>query len=268
MSKKNYFDELSLYEESEPETAIKKPKVESYSVIYASEDFVVVNKPAGLLTVPDRFIAALPCLEHQLRKKFGEIFVVHRIDKETSGVILFARNKDAHRNFSLMFESRKVKKTYLALVEGVPNPEEGIISLAIGSDTRKPGTMKVDSKEGKESITAYRVLEKFRKASLVELLPTTGRQHQIRVHCAGIGHPLIVDSVYGTKSAFLLSSFKRGYKAKKAGERPLLARLSLHALRLEFEHPVTMEQLSFEAPIAKDMQATLKQLRLHDCIKS
>ena len=245
-------------EYSEPKPLVFRLKNDE--ILYETDGLVAVNKPAGLLTTPDRFASALPCLQEVLQEKYSDIFVVHRIDKDTSGVILFAKNESAHRQLSLQFEERNIKKTYLALVNGILSDKEGIIDAPIGED--KKGKAKIDHQEGKSSQTSYKVIEEFRKLSLVEASPVTGRQHQIRVHFQSIGHPLAVDPYYGTRKALMLSEFKKKYRQNSShGERPLLGRLSLHALRITFSDPVTGKDVTLEASLPKDFRATLNQLR-------
>jgi RluA family pseudouridine synthase len=248
----------------EPQKEVRTPKVKSPEIIADSKSYVVINKPAGLLSIPDRYGVDIPNVEAFLRKKFGEIFVVHRLDKETSGVMVFAKTPEAHKILSMAFENREVKKTYIAIVDGAPVEKEGEIVAPISEDPQKAGKMKIDQKNGKESTTKYRIIERFRKFSLLELNPETGRQHQIRIHCAFIGHPLCVDALYGKRKELFLSEFKRGYKGEE--EKPILGRLALHAQSLSFPDPDSGSLLTYEVEIPKDMRATLKQLRQHDCV--
>lgn len=231
-----------------------------YDILHEDADFVIVNKPSNLLSIPDRFDANKPNLKAQLSEQFGDIFTVHRLDKATSGVICFARNATAHQHLSQQFEQRSVKKIYYALVEG-RLAEEGSIDLAIAPHAFIKGKM-VTNKRGKESLTLYKSIEHFKNHTLAEADIKTGRTHQIRVHFSAIGHPLAIDSLYGRKEAFLLSEIKR--KRYNIGrdqeERPLMSRTSLHAYHLHMTHPSTGERLHFEAPLHKDFRAVLKQL--------
>jgi RluA family pseudouridine synthase len=242
----------------------KVSKVKAPEILFEDDVVVVIDKPAGLLSIPDRFGVEIPNAEAILRKKYGEIYVVHRLDKDTSGVMVFAKSEGAHKNLSLAFENRQITKKYLALVDGVPLPSEGEIEAPIGEDPSKAGKMKVDTKTGKDSSTSFKIVERFRKYSLLELNPKTGRQHQIRVHCAYIGHPLVVDILYGKRKELKLSEFKRGYKG--SSEKPILGRLALHAKSLTFNHPTSGQELTFEAELPKDIKATLNQMRQHDCV--
>lgn len=228
-------------------------------ILFEDADLVVLNKPAGMLSIPDRFDADAPNLAANLREQYGDIFVVHRLDRETSGVILFAKNADSHRALNIQFESHAARKRYDALVDGIVKEESGTIDFPIGEHPRRKGMMCVDAQDGKNATTLYTVVRRFREFTHVSVTLVTGRQHQIRVHAAAIGHPLAVDGLYGARTALLLSSIKRKYRAS-GEERPLMARLSLHASELTFEHPRTHEARTVVAPLPRDFAATLKQL--------
>jgi 23S rRNA pseudouridine1911/1915/1917 synthase len=231
-------------------------------IIFEDESIILATKPPGLLSIPDRFSAQKPNLVAMLNLQFGKVWVVHRLDRETSGLIVFARNEDAHRSLSLQFEQRQSKKTYLALLDGqLPHPE-GTIENRLAENPAHPGKMMV-AKKGKTAITHYRLVENFRQFCLVEARIETGRMHQIRVHFESIGHPLAIDSLYGRREALLLSTIKqKGFRlGNEQEERPLMSRLTLHAWKLEFEHPASGQLVSFEAPLPRDFDAVLKQLR-------
>ena len=231
-------------------------------IIQVTEQWVVVNKPAGMLTIPDRFNTEQASVKRFLEKQFNEVFVVHRLDRDTSGIVIFALNPESHKFLSEQFQNRKVKKTYLAIVDGFP-PMEGFIDAPLAESTVKRGKMLVHPR-GKDALTSYRVLEQFKHASLMEVNIHTGRMHQIRVHFAHIGHPLIVDSLYGKREAFYLSELKgRKFKLAKfeEEEKALISRQTLHAFRLEFIDPQDLDTVSVEAPLPKEMTALLNQLR-------
>lgn len=232
------------------------------SILYQDDDIIIVNKPAHYLTIPDRFVAEKPSLVSFLKDRFEEVFVVHRLDKETSGVILFAKNKEAHRDLSIQFENRTVNKIYLALVEGNVHKEEGEIAQPIASNMRDSGKMIV-AKRGKPSLTFYKVAERFKNYTLVEANIKTGRTHQVRVHFESIGYPLAVDELYGRKKAFFLSEvkLKKYRRGKDVEERPLMERTTLHAYQLTINHPTTKEEMTFNAELPKDFRAVLNQLR-------
>ncbi len=234
----------------------------NYTILHEDEQILIVSKPSGLLTIPDR-MGNKESLLGLLEQKFGKVFVVHRLDRETSGVLCFARNEAAHRNLSLQFEHHTTDKFYLALVDGVLHHEEGEIDKPIGEHPVIPGKMAI-SNSGKPSLTFYRVAERFKHFTLAEVLIKTGRTHQIRVHFQSIGYPLAVDALYGRRAAMYLSEIKgKSYKSGKYSEeeRPLMERTSLHAARLRIDHPATGERLEFKAELPKDFAAVLNQLR-------
>lgn len=234
-----------------------------YDILFEDDSIVIVNKAPGVLSIPDRFEPDRPNLKSFLESRYESILVVHRLDRETSGVICFARTPEAHRDLSQQFEERSVRKFYLALVDGIPAPPEGQIDAGIARHPTQAGKM-IASTKGKEALTLYRVIETFRHFALVEAEIKTGRTHQVRVHFQSIGHPLAVDPLYGRRSGFLLSEIKgKDYRQGKFQdeERPLMARTSLHSLRLTLRHPVTGREQSFEAPLPKDFEAVVKQLR-------
>jgi len=229
-------------------------------IIYEDNDLVIVNKPAGMLVIPDRFDSEQPSLNKLLQARYGNIFVVHRLDRDTSGVICFARNEPAHKYLSMLFQEREVDKFYAGIVTGIVSPEEGRIESPIAEHPAIKGKMIV-AKKGKDSVTDYKVVEQWPLYALVQFQLHTGRTHQIRVHMQSIGHPLVCDELYGDGKPFLLSSVKRKYKLgdKEENERPLLSRLALHAYRLVFVKEDGTE-INAEAPLPKDMAATVNQL--------
>ncbi|CAL1520634.1 RluA family pseudouridine synthase [Chitinophaga sp. MM2321] len=232
-------------------------------ILLETPDFVVVNKPSGMLTLPDRHDNELASLNAIMKKAYGEIFTVHRLDRETSGIILFARNEAAHKYFSQLFESRDVKKYYLGIVSGQPMPKQGSVNEGIMEHPVQKGKM-VTNRKGKASLTDYEVLEEFGLYSLVKMQIHTGRTHQIRVHMKHLGHPIAVDEMYGSAQPVLLSTIKKKFKLGKhtEEERPILSRLALHAAMLVFKD-ATGKEYTIEAPLPKDLSALLSQLRKH-----
>ncbi|TAK41154.1 MAG: RluA family pseudouridine synthase [Saprospiraceae bacterium] len=231
-------------------------------IIFEDGDVVVVNKPAFMLTMSEKSASVKFNLSGWLSERCGNIFLVHRLDKETSGIMVFAKNEEAHKNLSLQFESHTVEKYYLTLVEGVLSQNEGIIEKPIAPNEQHPQRMVIASR-GRASLTRFRVVERFRNYTLAEASTKTGRAHQIRVHFQSIGHPLAVDFVYGRKEVFLLSEVKQNkfQMGKGQEERPLMERSSLHAAGLSFDHPRTKQRMNFEAALPKDFAAVVKQLR-------
>jgi 23S rRNA pseudouridine1911/1915/1917 synthase len=231
-----------------------------FDVIYESEDLVVINKTAGLLSIPDR-VQSAPSLKDILKEKYGQIFTVHRLDRDTSGLIVFAKNASTHQFLSQAFESRAVEKVYLGIVSGELIQKEGTLDQPIAEHAARSGYMTVHRK-GKPSSTDYKELETFGMLSLVQFRIHTGRTHQIRVHMQHAGHPIVCDELYGNGLPVFISSLKKKYKLSRSEEeeRPILNRLGLHASRLSFSDARGLD-LNFEAPLPKDMKALLQQLR-------
>ena len=165
-------------------------------VIFEDDCMLVVDKPGNYLTIPDRFDSHLPSVLGFLKEKYGKVYIVHRLDRETSGLICFALTAEAHRNLSMQFENREVEKLYWVIAEGRFREPTGTIDALLEPNPMKGGTMRV-GREGKSSRTDYEVLEQFRDYALVQANIKTGRMHQIRVHFEHIGHPLAVDPLYG-----------------------------------------------------------------------
>lgn len=233
------------------------------SFLHEDDHLAVVDKPADLLSVPDRHDPDQPHLKGLLSERYGKpVFPVHRLDKPTSGAIVFARTREAHSALSQQFEARDVEKVYLALVDGIPEPGEAEIDEPIAPHPSRVGRMLVSHRGGKFARTDYKVMERLGDFSLVGVQIFTGRTHQIRVHMAYVGHPLMVDPFYGRRTEFKLSELKgRRYNlARGKEERPLLARVPLHAHRLGFRHPADGEWLRVTAELHKDMRATINQL--------
>ncbi len=228
-------------------------------IIFEDDNFIALNKPSGLLSIPDREGKEIS-LKNLLLEKFENIFTVHRLDKDTSGLIIFAKNEAAHRHLSIQFEERKTEKIYLGLVLGSPMNQQGTINLPIAENTVTRGTM-VINRRGKESITDYEMLENFGAYTWMQFRIHTGRTHQIRVHMKDLGHPIVFDELYGDGKPLLLSSLKSKFKLSKNElvERPLLNRLALHASKLIFTNPVG-ETIKLKADLPKDLKATLQQL--------
>jgi 23S rRNA pseudouridine1911/1915/1917 synthase len=229
-------------------------------IIEETANWIALNKPAGLLSIPDREGKGIS-LKPMLQEKYGEIFTVHRLDKETSGVILFAKTAESHRSLSLQFEERTVRKSYLGLVNGILEEKEGRIESPIGEHPHKKGIMAV-LRKGKPSVTEYVVKEEFGKYSLVAFIIHTGRTHQIRVHMQELGHPIVCDGLYGDGKPVFVSSIKRNFKLSKSDEeeRPILGRMGLHASQLTFKDEDGKEY-SLEAELPKDMRALVQQLK-------
>jgi len=228
--------------------------------IFENEDLVVINKPPGLLSIPDREGKEVS-LKTLLQEKYGNIFTVHRLDKNTSGVIIFAKNERSHKELSRQFEERQTEKYYTGLVTGTPSNPTGTVNAPIAEHSVKRGLMIIHQR-GKDAITDYEVISGFGIYAWMKFRIHTGRTHQIRIHMKEIGHPLACDELYGDGKAVFLSSIKsKKFKLSKSEleERPLLNRLALHAhiLRLSDSKGNKYE---WEAPTPKDLKATVQQL--------
>ena len=231
-----------------------------FDTVFENEYFIALNKPSGLLSIPDR-MGKDPSLKLLLQEKLGKIFTVHRLDKDTSGLIVFAKDEVTHKHLSQAFEGRDVEKYYLGLVNGIMMNKEGTIDTPIMEHPGK-STLMMPHKKGKASITDYKVLEEFGMYSFVQFRIHTGRTHQIRVHAKYIGNPIVCDPLYGDGQPILLSAIKRKFKLSKDEfeERPILNRVGLHSFQLNFKDGEGNQQ-NLEAPLAKDMKALLQQLR-------
>lgn len=228
-------------------------------ILLENDHFIILNKPSGLLSIPDRMGKEIS-LKQLLQEKYGNIFTVHRLDRDTSGIIVFAKDEETHKFLSMAFEERTVAKYYLGIVQGIPAEKKKTIDEPIAENTTKRGVMLIH-KRGKPSVTDYEVVEEFGKFSLLQFRIHTGRTHQIRVHMQHVGHPIVCDALYGDPKPILVSSFKKNYNLSKAefDERPILSRLGLHAARLEFKDPQGISY-NVEAPLPKDMRALVQQL--------
>lgn len=247
-------------------------------IIEENEEWIALNKPSGLLSIPDREGKEVS-LKQLLKEKYGDIFTVHRLDKETSGLIIFAKTEASHKHLSKQFEERQTKKIYLGLVQGSLVNKTGSINVPIAEHPAKNGTMIVHRKarpddlrlndsvrqavgRGKEALTDYIVLEDFKIFSLIQFRIHTGRTHQIRVHMKDAGHPIVCDPLYGDGKPILVSSLKQKFKLSKDAEeeRPILNRLALHAFQLSFTDRKD-KLIELDAPLQKDFRATLMQLQ-------
>lgn len=242
-------------------------------VLYEDEHVLVVDKPADLMVEPDRWDALRPNLIGALHALAGNLDddtgrfrprIVHRLDKDTSGVVLVAKTIEAERELARAFEERRIAKHYLALVEGEHPLADGasdIIDQPLAPDGRRGGTMVVRA-DGKPSQTRVSIEQRFRGFTLLRCEPLSGRTHQLRVHLAWAGFPLLVDPLYGRRSALSLSEIKPGYRRKPGRtELPLIGRLTLHALRVEFDSLCEPgRRVAVETALPRDLQRALKQL--------
>jgi len=199
-------------------------------IIYKDADILLINKPANLLSVPGRALDNKDCVVSRLHAQgYSDALIVHRLDFDTSGLLLLARNKEAHRNLSCKFALREINKTYLAKVYGKPLQNEGKIELPLRYDPPTKPRHVVDFVQGKSALTYWQLLEQFEDFCWLKLKPITGRSHQLRVHLMSIGHPILGDTLYAHKQALNMSK-----------------RLCLHAFELEFNHPQTNQNMHFK----------------------
>ena len=235
------------------------------NIIYEDEELIVLNKQPGMIVHPARgnthgtLVNALVFYSDELSTGLGEFRpgIVHRLDKNTTGVMVVTKNDAAQWKIAKQFEHRQVNKTYLAIVHGAPELTSDRIKVPLGIHPRAREKYAVRPDSGKEAVTFYEVLEPFRGFSLLKLTPKTGRTHQIRVHLSYIKHPIVADDMYGGK---LIYPWQLA-DTEPAVQEPILSRVALHAFSLEFRHPVTEKTVEFQAPLPQDMQNLLNALR-------
>lgn len=221
-------------------------------IIYEDETLIGFNKPAGLLSIPDGYDPALPHVAGLLSPYFGKLYIVHRLDRDTSGVMILARSLEIHRHLNLQFERRAVKKVYHAIVFGTPEWDTLTVDapLRVNGDRRHRTT--VSPKTGKPASTEFQVIRRFRNCTLLEARPLTGYTHQIRAHLLYCGHPILADPIYFSQSTFPLFDEYGGQ---------LIARLALHAKSISFMHPITGDTVIIQAPYPHDFESALKEVQ-------
>lgn len=235
------------------------------NIIYEDSDIIVINKQVNMLVHPARgnlhgtLVNALAFYFDELSSGLGELRpgIVHRLDRNTSGVMVATKNDIAQWKIARQFEQRTINKTYLAIVHGTPELDADCIKVPLGVHPKIRVKYAIRPEIGKESITFYEVLEGFRGYSLIKLTPKTGRTHQIRVHMSYIKHPIVADDLYGGKVVYPWQIKDE----QSVVEEPIINRCALHASTLELKHPTTNEMMKFEAPLPEDMQTLLDMLR-------
>ena len=214
------------------------------NIIHQDKHIIVLDKPAGIPVLPDGWDEGVPFLRKMLEEKFGRVWVVHRLDKVTTGVIVFARTAEAHRHLNTQFEQRETEKVYHAVVENVPEWNEYIARHALHANVGRKHRTVVDKNRGKHAETGFRMIQRYPAHAWLEALPKTGRTHQIRVHLSALEFPIVADILYGAEATDLIS-------------RP-----ALHATSLAFRHPKDDQMVKFEAPHPEDFASLLQQLSL------
>ncbi|MDB5492017.1 MAG: yabO [Micavibrio sp.] len=217
----NFFDAAEL---------VYNPPQDPLAVLYEDAEIVIVNKPSGLLHVPGKDPRLFDCLEYRARKVWPGISIIHRLDLDTSGVVVMGLNKKAHANVAMQFEKRTTQKVYIARVWGVMTDDKGHIDLPLCTDWERKPRQKVDFEKGRSAQTDWEVIEREGNATRVRLFPRTGRTHQLRVHMLSLGHPILGDRFYAEGEALAAAP-----------------RLQLHAAELRFRHPVSGEEYVFTA---------------------
>jgi RluA family pseudouridine synthase len=230
-------------------------------VIWCDGSLLVINKPAGLLTLPDGHDPNVPHLKVILAPKYGPLWIVHRLDRQTSGVIVLARNTSAHRNLNTQFQDRQVKKIYHALVVGSPDWDHKTVDLPLRVNAGRRHRTVVDHRKGKSSITRLKVLERFGSDCLLEASPLSGRRHQIRVHLAAQGLPIAGDDLYGNDNLRPMANLDNSQQSFTQSAGLSLHRTGLHAESIQLSHPDSDQRSLFEAPYPKDFSNALDGLR-------
>jgi 23S rRNA pseudouridine1911/1915/1917 synthase len=233
-----------------------------FTVIYEDAKIIAVNKAPGISVGGDRWDDSRERLDRLLAEFLGgeKLFTVHRIDRDTSGLVVFARNAETHRLLSRAFEGRQTEKHYIAVVHGRPPWNETACDLPLVPNGNKRHLTIIDRYQGKKSLTHFRLRGAAGNYSVFEVRPETGRTHQIRVHAAALGFPIVCDPLYGNGKPVLLSSFKRNWRGDPLEEKPLLSRLGLHAVELTLPLVPGAEPLRLAAPLPRDMAALIAQM--------
>ena len=211
-------------------------------ILHLDEQIIVIDKPAGLSVLPDGWEPESAYLLKMLEEQYGKLWVVHRLDKITSGVMIFARTAEAHRELNRQFERHEVEKVYHAIVEGNPVWDQKVCKMHLRTNVGHKHRTAVDHKRGKPAETHFKVLKRGQAGALLEARPLTGRTHQIRAHLYALGFPLLGDVLYG------------------ASESDLIARPTLHALSLAFAHPKSGQRVTYTVPLPMDIQQLIQRL--------
>jgi tRNA pseudouridine32 synthase / 23S rRNA pseudouridine746 synthase len=215
-------------------------------ILFQDDSIIIVNKPSGLLTIRDGYNPDLPTVKSFLEEEFGRCWIVHRIDKETSGILIVSRNEISHRILNLAFENHQIHKTYHAIIVGIPDNDKFEINLPLKVDGDRRHRTIVDYQNGKSAKSFVSIIEKYIVNSLVEIKPESGYTHQIRAHLCFSGYPLLGDKLY---------------KKPEIPESNLIDRTALHAFQISFFHPISNQLLTFTAPYPTDFQQALSNIK-------
>ncbi len=217
------------------------------NILYQDDHIIAINKPSGMSTIPNDKTTRELCLVGLAEKETGQkLFVVHRLDKDTSGVVVFAKTAQAHRDLSMQFEHKKVLKKYMAIVAGAVDFTKQEINIPISKSKKNSRKVALSSK-GLETITDVRLLKKYEGYSVLDIYPRTGRRHQIRLHLKAIKYPLAIDALYGRPDSITVNGVT-------------LSRMPLHASKITFSHPDTKNEITIEAPLPSDMSEFISAL--------
>jgi RluA family pseudouridine synthase len=238
-----------------------KGGLDQITIIWCDEDLLVIDKPAGMLALPDGYDPALPHVKSVLLPSYGPLWIVHRLDRDTSGLMVLARNAAAHKDLNTQFQERTVKKIYRALVIGNPEWEQKRVEKPLKLNIGRRHRTRIDLENGKHSATIITVRERFDGYCLVDAVPETGRRHQIRVHLAGEGYPIACDSLYGNQKVMLRSDIGQRSQADSTSRDILLARTALHSSSINLDHPGDRQRCQFESQLPIDLELTLEILR-------
>lgn len=264
-------DDLDFEEEEAPR---RRRREADLRILLDEPRFLVVAKPAGVPSVPDRFRTDEPTVVDLAHAALAakapgapRPLVVHRLDRDTSGALVLAKDDEAAKDLMAQFEAREVSKSYVAITVGAPQPPSGSVTFRVDDHPKRPGAMQLVAKGGRECESSWETLEAWRAVSLVRVRPRTGRTHQVRLTLLHLGTPCAIDPLYGSSEPLLLSAWKAGYRLGKGRrEVPLIDRLTLHAESIEFRRPGAPAgdanaRVRVECPMPRDLETAVRQIR-------
>ncbi len=225
-------------------------------ILYIDDDLLIVDKPAGVSSTGGGFNPDIPFVQGELEPTNGRLWLVHRLDRDTSGVMILARNAATHRFLNLMFDRREINKTYLALVLGIPEWQEYSCDLPLQVNADRSHRTQIDD-TGKAAVTNFELLQSYKDACLILAKPHTGLTHQIRAHLSGMGYPILMDTLY-TKSD---KTIQMQALVERTRLDIYLSRTALHASQIEFTHPTNNEPIVIQAPLPTDISQAIKSFQ-------